>query len=102
MSAGSPIVPVRINQLLLTNIDNEIRRLNQARKEAPYTRTSFILTAIRDKLSHLHRSRKEGKLKAEAKKIKKRFDKDNEMLKNQPPWTEPHSQEWSTTPPKSS
>jgi hypothetical protein len=61
MSKGSPIVHVRVDPALLHCLDSEIAKVNKRRSEAPYTRSSFILAALRDKLKHLFRSRKEGK-----------------------------------------
>ncbi len=61
MSKGSPIIPIRIEHALLHCLDTEIAKVNRTRKYEPYTRSSFILAAIKDKLKHLFRSRKTGK-----------------------------------------
>ena len=61
MSKGSPIVQVRIEPGLLHCIDTEIQKLNLRTKGEPYNRSSFIVKALKDKLCHIFRSRKEGK-----------------------------------------
>jgi hypothetical protein len=57
MSKGSPIVNLRIPSDRLSLLDAEIDKVNRTRRDAPYTRSSFILAAIDDKLKHLKRSR---------------------------------------------
>lgn len=58
MSKGSPIVPIRIPPLLLAEIDRLLKSANKNRKEAPYTRTSWILYAVTAKIDHIKRSNK--------------------------------------------
>lgn len=58
MSAGSPIVPIRIPPLFLAAIDRAIESANKTTKEQPYTRTSWILLCVATKLDHLARSKK--------------------------------------------
>jgi len=57
MSKGSKITPVRIPPLLLAAIHEAIRSANKTRKAEPYTMSSWILTAIDEKLNHNLRSR---------------------------------------------
>lgn len=57
MSAGSPICPIRIPAALLAEIERVIENANERRKGEPWTRTAFILTAIREKVAKMERSR---------------------------------------------
>lgn len=57
MSAGSPICPIRIPAALLAEMEGVIERANDRRKGEPWTRTAFILTAIREKIVKMERSR---------------------------------------------
>lgn len=57
-SRGSPICPIRIPAALLLEMEQLIKASNERRKGEPWTRTSFILTAIREKLYKMERSRK--------------------------------------------
>jgi hypothetical protein len=91
MSKGSPIITLRVNEQLLSDLEDEIRNANFNRKDTPYTRSSWILKAVTEKISHLKRSRKEGKADAAKKKLKKRFDTDNKFIKNSALWTAPPS-----------
>ena len=54
-SKGSPIIPTRIPQLVLSMIDEEVE-ITKARKPT-YTRSAFIAEAINEKLRHRARSR---------------------------------------------
>jgi len=58
MSKGTPIVPIRVNPILLRAMDAEIAKINKCWKVIPYNRTTFILSAIRERIKHLERSRK--------------------------------------------
>lgn len=58
MSQGSPIVPIRIPPLQLAAIDAAIASANKSTKGEPYTRSSWILFAIQDKMEHLARGKK--------------------------------------------
>jgi hypothetical protein len=58
MSKGSPIIPIRINQIDLDRIEAAVRTTNRRRNLAPYTRSSWIMAAIQDKLDHMARSKK--------------------------------------------
>jgi hypothetical protein len=60
MSVGSPMVAVRFNPKLLTLMMARIEEANRNRQGAPWTRSDFILTAVREKLSKMERSRKAG------------------------------------------
>lgn len=61
MSAGSPVIPVRIPTALLAQIECEIAKVNLTWNVEPYTRSSFIISAIKNRIDHLHRSRKKRK-----------------------------------------
>jgi hypothetical protein len=63
MSAGSPIVNLRIPVELLDAIDAEIARTNQNIRNAPFSRSSWLIVAIREKIAKSLRSRKNKKKK---------------------------------------
>jgi hypothetical protein len=56
MSKGSQIVPVRIPAELLGLVDDAVARSAHTRKNGPWTRSSFILAAIEEKLNKMARS----------------------------------------------
>ena len=56
MSKGSPIIPVRIPAELLAAVDAAIARTSLKRREGPWTRSAWILQALRDKLAHMERA----------------------------------------------
>ena len=58
MTKGSPIIPIRIQPNLLDQINRAINNANANRRLEPYSRSSWILAAIQDKLAHLARARK--------------------------------------------
>lgn len=58
MSKGSKIVPVRVPEELLLLLDSAIVRSQGDPTRTAWTRTSYILQAIIDKLNHSARSRK--------------------------------------------
>jgi len=60
MSKGSPIVPIRFPVALLALVDNEIARAARTRPAEPWTRSSFVLAAVRAFLDKRERSRKNG------------------------------------------
>jgi len=60
---GSPIIPVRIPNPLLEQIDREVDRSQTHRRIGAHTRSSFIIEAIADKLAKIERSRKWRKRK---------------------------------------
>lgn len=55
-SKGSRVVPVRIPQALLEKIDAAVTRSVEGKKGEPWTRSSFIVAAVMDKLAHMERS----------------------------------------------
>ncbi len=57
MSTGSPIVPIRIPAELLATLDAEVSRSATTRSAEPWTRSSFIIAALREKIAHQQRSR---------------------------------------------
>jgi len=63
MSRGSPIVPVRIPAELLAEIGQVIDGRNERARGAPWTRSEFIVLALREKLAKMERSRS-GRAKA--------------------------------------
>jgi hypothetical protein len=58
MSRGSQVIPVRIPGDELEMVDSTISRINRRRREEPMTRSSFIRSALAEKLSHLERSKR--------------------------------------------
>jgi hypothetical protein len=61
MSKGSTVVTLRPGNERLELIRRTIEELNERRLEEPYTLTSFIISAIDEKLSHRERSRRPRK-----------------------------------------
>jgi metal-responsive CopG/Arc/MetJ family transcriptional regulator len=53
---GSHIVPVRVPAELQAALDEVIARSVDSRPEGPWTRSSFIIKAIQDKLRHMARA----------------------------------------------
>lgn len=58
MSKGNPIIPTRFPPELLAEVDETVERSHQTRTGEPWTRTAFILTAVREKLKKMKRSNK--------------------------------------------
>ena len=56
MSKGSPVVTVRIPDELLELMDEIIARSAATRKESPWSRSSFIIAAIEEKIEKMARS----------------------------------------------
>lgn len=54
-------MPVRVNDELLAQMQSAIARVNGKRTDEPFTVSSFIQAAIRDKLNHYNRSSKRRK-----------------------------------------
>lgn len=54
---GSKIVPVRIPEQLLGEIQAAIARVEFSRDKGPHTMTSWILEACQQKLDHLARAK---------------------------------------------
>jgi hypothetical protein len=54
--SGSPVVPVRIPVELLELVDQAVARSVATRRDGPWTRSSFIVTAIEEKLKKMARS----------------------------------------------
>lgn len=61
MPAGNPTVSVRLPPELTAEIDRIILRSADKREAGPWTRHSFIVAAIRDKLAHMERGRRSRK-----------------------------------------
>lgn len=57
MSKGSQIVPIRVPADLMAAMTIAIDRRNAVAAGEPWTRTGFIVTAIREKLAKMERSR---------------------------------------------
>lgn len=55
-SRGSPVVTVRIPAELLELVDEIIARSADTRKDGPWTRSSFIVKAIEEKIAKMARS----------------------------------------------
>lgn len=63
---GSPVVSTRIPKELLAMIDEIIARSSDTRRDGPWTRSSFFLAALEDKVKHLDRSsRRETRVNGE-------------------------------------
>lgn len=60
-SKGSPMVALRIPQELLTEIEATMKKRNVVAFGEPWSRTDFILVAIKEKLAHMARSRRPGR-----------------------------------------
>jgi hypothetical protein len=56
MSRGSPLVSVRIPAELLELVDQVVARSVDTRPDGPWTRSSFIVAAIEEKLKKMARS----------------------------------------------
>jgi hypothetical protein len=56
MSKGSQVVTVRIPAELLALMDQAVARSVHARRDGPWTRSSFIVDAIEEKLNKMARS----------------------------------------------
>lgn len=61
MAKGNTVVPVRIPDWLLTEMDTYIIKSWATRPDQPLLRSSFIRKAIQEKLAHLQRSRRKKK-----------------------------------------
>jgi hypothetical protein len=57
MSKGTKIIPFRCPGGLEEDMEIAIDDRNERTREAPWSRTDFILKAIREKLDHMQRSR---------------------------------------------
>jgi metal-responsive CopG/Arc/MetJ family transcriptional regulator len=55
-SRGSPVVAVRIPAELLELVDQIVARSADTRKDGPWTRSSFIIKAIEEKIEKMARS----------------------------------------------
>ncbi len=67
MSKGTPVITLRCAPLFRVLIEKAIKSANKRRRGAPYTLTTWILSACDDKLNHLQRS--SGKRKKALKVI---------------------------------
>jgi hypothetical protein len=67
MSKGSPIIPIRFPTELLAWVDDEVARAQRTRSAGPWTRSSFVLTAVRAFLDKRERSRRQGGRRKKAK-----------------------------------
>ena len=56
MARGSPILSIRIPAELLELVDQAVARSVDTRKDGPWTRSSFIVAAIEEKLKKMARS----------------------------------------------
>lgn len=56
MAKASPVLSVRIPVELLALVDEVIARSADTRKDGPWTRSSFIVAAIEEKLEKMARS----------------------------------------------
>lgn len=65
MSLGNPVVQVRVPREVLTAMDETIQRANGHRVVEDWTRSSFVLAAIKEKVAKMKRSRVKRK-KADA------------------------------------
>lgn len=65
MSKGSPVVTLRVPEEELARLDAAILACNSRRKGTPWSRTDFIMAAVREKLAKMARSRSSRKRKAQ-------------------------------------
>jgi hypothetical protein len=56
MSRGSPLVTIRIPAELLGLVDEIVARSAATRRDGPWTRSSFFVRAIEEKLAKMARS----------------------------------------------
>ena len=56
MSRGSPILTLRIPAELLRLVDQKVARSVGTRRDGPWTRSSFVVRAIEEKLAKMARS----------------------------------------------
>jgi hypothetical protein len=56
MAKGSPVLSIRIPAELLELVDQAVERSVGTRKDGPWTRSSFIVAAIEEKLKKMARS----------------------------------------------
>jgi hypothetical protein len=56
MAKGSPVLSIRIPAELLELVDEAVERSVGTRKDGPWTRSSFILASIEEKLKKMARS----------------------------------------------
>lgn len=64
MSKGSYVVPVRVPAELLAEVEATVKRSAHTRTGEPWTRSSFIIAALREKLSKMKRSNAPRRKKA--------------------------------------
>lgn len=65
MYRGRTIITFRISDDELEELKSIIAEVNDRRRSEPFTTSSFITTAIREKISHYKRSRKAHTTKTE-------------------------------------
>lgn len=63
MSKGNKIVCLRIDSVMMQEIAACIRNRNAVTRESEWSRTDFILKAIKEKIHHMDRARKSRKRK---------------------------------------
>lgn len=63
-SKGTPVYTLRIPNELAAEIETTINRRNIYTLNEPWHWSGFVLTAIREKLNHMERSRRAKKRKA--------------------------------------
>lgn len=68
MSKGSKIVPVRIDEDLLEQMEQAIESRNAATQEEPFNVSDYIRFCIRTKLAHTARSRSTGRKAAKERR----------------------------------
>ena len=61
MGKGTQVYSLRIPADLMQEVKDTIDRSHETRAGEPWTITAFILTAIREKLNHMERSRRSGR-----------------------------------------
>lgn len=64
MSLGSPILKARIPQSVLHEVEITIARRNIFTRNAPWTISAFIVSAIKEKIAKMERSRRPRKAAA--------------------------------------
>jgi hypothetical protein len=66
VSKGTRIIGIRVPDALRAKIETAVTRSEQSATREPFTLTTFILAAIREKLDHMARSRRPGRRRKQA------------------------------------
>jgi hypothetical protein len=64
MGKGNRVLRLRVEPELLQEILRQIEQRNQYTSQEPWDMSAFLRAAVREKLAHMQRARKQGKGKA--------------------------------------